>query len=203
VGVITPDLGRFQGNFGILIYPLIIGLFLFQTGFLVGFAIPGNPLLLSAGLMSSPNLARLNLPLVIGCAGLGAFAGNLLNYHQGKLVLPFLDQHPGWKQATEKFQAAFGRHGSRIVVAAAFVPILRAVVPFLAGVGQVPYRSFVIGSLIGTFAWVGLWATIGSQLATMLDGARNANWIMLGIVGLVVISIAVQTLVGRMGSKGR
>ena len=201
--MISPDLDRFQGQFGILIYPLIMGLVLVQTGFAVGFAIPGNPLLLTAGLMASPTIGRLNLPALIFCAGIGAFAGNLLNYQQGRAVRASVESQDTRRRATERLRSLLARHGSRIVVAAAFVPILRAVVPFVAGVGELPYRAFVVGSLIGTFCWVGMWCSFGSQLATMPDVAKNANWFSLGILSLVVISIVVQELIAKRGGLRR
>jgi len=201
--VISPDLDRFQGQFGILVYPLIMGLFLVQTGFVVGFAIPGNPLLLTAGLMASPAMGRLNLPALIFCAGIGAFAGNLMNYQQGRAVGKSIQPQEKCKHSAERLRGLLARHGSRIVVAAAFVPILRAVVPFIAGVSELPYRAFLVGSLIGTFCWVGMWCSFGSQLATMPDVAKNANWLSLGILSLVVVSIVVQEIVAKRGGSPR
>jgi len=185
-----------------MVYLLLVGVFLFQTGFLIGPIIPGNPLLFAAGLMANPANGRLDLTMVILCTGIGALGGNMLNYQQGYAAGPAFKRNEKWRTQIESAEAFFARHGSRTVIFAVFVPFIRAFVPFVAGMTRMSLRAFSLSSLVGAFGWTATWSVIGFELGKVPEVAQNANKIVFGIVGIVAIVAIIKAIsMRRKGPK--
>lgn len=180
---------------GPLVYAILFGLFLFQTGFLVGPVIPGNPLVFLAGAVSASG--RLNGVLVWLALGSGAFLGNLVNYRQGRAAGPAFGRSMKRTASLARAEAFFARHGRRTVAIAAFVPFYRAWVPFVAGMGRMSWPAFVGASAIGAFGWVGLWTLLGRTLGEVPAIRNNLDKIVLGIVLLVSIAAIVGVVRSR------
>ena len=178
---------------GPLVYALLFAAFFFQTGFLIGFVLPGNPLVFLAGAVSArPD--GLNATLVWLALGSGAFLGNLLNYRQGYAAGPAFGRRERWRASIEKAEAFFGRHGGRTVAIASFVPFYRAWVPFVAGMGKMPFGRYVLASAVGSFGWIGVWTLLGRLLGEVPIVKNNLDKIVLGIVLLVSV-VAISKLV--------
>jgi membrane-associated protein len=183
---LTPEgLREATEQFGPLIYLVLFALFLFQTGFLIGPVIPGNPLVFVAGLLANPKNGNLNLVAVIGALGLGVFLGNLLNYAQGKAAGPAFRNRERWRAQIENAEGFFERHGGRTVALATFVPFIRAFVPFVAGMSQMEWRRFAISSAVGAFGWIAAWSVLGYQLGHIPAVQQNSTKIVFGIVAVV------------------
>lgn len=97
----TDTLRTFAQEQGPVIYLILFAAFLFQTGFLLGPAIPGNPLIFAAGLLANPATGPLNLFVLILVVSAGVFTGNLLNYAQGKKTGPAVKKRERWRQNIE------------------------------------------------------------------------------------------------------
>lgn len=178
---------------GSLVYLLLFAAFLFQTGFLIGFVLPGNPLVFLAGAVSArPD--GLNAWLVWAVLGSGAFLGNLLNYRQGLAAGPAFARRERWRESIERAEAFFARHGARTVAVAAFVPFYRAWVPFVAGMGRMPFGRFAASSAVGAVGWIGAWTLLGRALGEVPVVKNNLDKIVLGIV-LLVSMVAVVKVV--------
>lgn len=193
----TDTLRTFAQEQGPVIYLILFAAFLFQTGFLIGPAIPGNPLIFAAGLLANPATGPLNLFLLILVVSAGVFAGNLLNYAQGKKTGPAVKKRERWRQNIENAEVFFEKHGARTVALATFVPFIRAFVPFVAGMGRMDYRRFLISSLIGAFAWISVWSVLGYYLGQFKIVQDNLTKIILGIVLLVSVVAIVKLIAGR------
>ena len=178
---------------GTAVYAALFLAFLFQTGFLVGFALPGNPLVFLAGAVSASG--RLNGLLVWGTLGSGAFLGNLLNYRQGLAAGPAFARRPRWADRIARAETFFARHGGRTVAVAAFVPFYRAWVPFVAGMGRMPFGRFALASALGAFGWIGAWTLLGRLLGEVPVVKANLDKIVLGIVALVSVVAIVKAVV--------
>ena len=179
-----------QGPF---VYAALFAAFLFQTGFLIGFVLPGNPIVFLAGAVSATG--RLNSLLVWLVLGSGAFCGNLINYRQGVVAGPSFRRRERWRESIERAEAFFGRHGGRTVSVAAFVPFYRAWVPFVAGMGGMAFRPFARASALGAFGWIGTWTLLGRALGEVPVVKNNIDKIVIGIVALVSV-VAVAKVVG-------
>jgi membrane-associated protein len=176
----------------------LAGIFLIvfaESGLLVGFFLPGDSLLFTAGFFAShpssvPDSLHLSLaPLLVGL-WIAAVAGDQLGYWFGRRVGPTLFARPDsrfFKQENlRKAEDFFERNGSKTIVLARFVPIVRTFTPIVAGTSKMPYRTYLTFDVIGGSLW-----TIGITLLGYFLGQVDAiaNHIELAVLALVAISL--------------
>lgn len=195
-GLLDPE--RLIEAFGLL------GLFLIvfaESGLLIGFFLPGDSLLFTAGfLASSPSSVAdsLHLPLVPVLLGVwvAAVAGDQVGYVFGQRVGPALFKRPDsrfFKQENvDKAQAFFDRYGPKAIVLARFVPIVRTFTPITAGVSKMHYRTFVTFNLIGGTLWAFGVTLLGYFLGQVDVIEQNLELAILTLVAISVTPIAVE-----------
>jgi membrane-associated protein len=128
-----------------------------ESGLLVGFFLPGDSLLFTAGLLASRG--TLNLPIImVGCAA-AAIAGDQVGYAIGRRAGPAIFRRPDsrlfHKKNVDRAKAYFEKNGPRTIILARFVPVIRTFVPVVAGVGAMNYRKFVTYNVVGGVLWGG------------------------------------------------
>lgn len=128
-----------------------------ESGILFGILLPGDTLLFTVGILARQGYFDITL-LTLGCV-LSAFIGNVVGYEIGKRYgLPFAKKYAKRFVSEEQLDATnqfFTRHRLTTVVLARFVPLVRTIAPFLAGVIRMDYRLFLIHSAIGAIIWAG------------------------------------------------
>lgn len=154
--LLKPDLEPLLDH-GTPIFLLVIAAIVFaESGLLVGFFLPGDSLLFSAGLVAGL-YARPNIFLLILCAMVAAIVGDQVGYVIGSRAGPKIfrrEESRFFKQEfVDRTSAFFERHGGRAVVLARFVPIVRTFTPVMAGVGNMRYRAFVTYNVVGGVLW--------------------------------------------------
>ena len=172
-----------------------------ESGLLIGFFLPGDSLLFTAGLLSSQgHLAPLPV-LLIGCF-VAAVAGDQVGYMFGSRVGPSLFRRPDsriFKQEyVEKARSYFERHGSKTIVLARFVPIVRTFAPILAGVGEMRYRTFVTFNVVGGL----LWAVGVTSLGYILG--ETAPWVedyLLPVIAVIVLLSLLPVVIEVLRSR--
>lgn len=182
-----------------------IGLFAIvfaESGLLIGFFLPGDSLLFTAGLLASQG--KLNFPLILVGCFVAAVAGDQVGYAFGNRVGPALFRRPDSRlfkhEHLEKAQAYFDKHGSKTIVLARFVPIVRTFAPILAGVGTMEYRTFVRFNLIGGFVWAVGVTSVGYVLG---DTIPDIDKYLLPIIGVIILlSLIPVVLELRRARKG-
>ena len=126
-----------------------------ESGLLIGFFLPGDSLLFTAGFLASQGL--LNLAVILVGAFLAAVAGDQVGYMFGARVGPALFKRPNsrfFRQSyVDKAQQYFDRQGPKTIMLARFIPIVRTFAPIVAGVGKMRYRTFVMFNVIGGAVW--------------------------------------------------
>lgn len=126
-----------------------------ESGLLVGFFLPGDSLLFTAGLLASQGFSNIAL-LMAGCS-LAAVVGDQVGYLIGRQAGPALFKRPDsrffHKRNAERARAYFDEHGSKTIILARFVPVVRTFAPVVAGVGQMDYRRFVTFNVVGGAVW--------------------------------------------------
>jgi membrane-associated protein len=175
-----------------------IGLFLIvfaESGLLIGFFLPGDSLLFTAGLFAARG--TLNLPVILVGCFVAAVAGDQVGYAFGKKVGPALFRRPDsrlFKQEyVEKAQHFFERHGVKTIVLARFVPIVRTFAPIVAGVGTMKYRTFVTYNVIGGLLWAVGVTMVGYMLGGLIpDIDTYLLPIIAVIIALSLIPIAME-----------
>jgi len=187
----------------------LIGIWLIvfaESGLLIGFFLPGDSLLFTAGFFASkpdsiPDELHLALlPLLIGCF-VAAVAGDQVGYLFGKRVGPALFRRPDsrfFKQENvDKAQAFFDKHGSKTIVLARFVPIVRTFTPIIAGVSNMKYRTFVMFNVIGGAMWALGITMLGYFLGQVDVIEENLEITILAIVAVSLIPMVLEVVKAR------
>lgn len=168
----------------------LFGIMFAETGLLVGFFLPGDSLLFTAGILAAQGYLEIALVLIV-LAG-GAIIGDSTGYLIGKTFGPKIfskEESMLFKKShLNKAQAFFDKHGSKTIILARFVPIVRTFVPTLAGVGKMPYPKFLTLSIIGGLFWTGSITMLGYYLGLKVDNIEV--YILPGIVLIILLSIS-------------
>jgi membrane-associated protein len=167
-----------------------------ETGLLVGFFLPGDSLLVTAGILSSPHAVGGGVfdPVVlVACLCVAAVAGDQVNYVLGKRTGEVVYSRPDGRlikrRHFEQAHAFYEARGGSAIVLARFVPILRTFVPFVAGVANMPYRRFVAFNVVGGTLWVVGLVALGHFLGgTPLGGELHR--VILVVVGVSLLPLA-------------
>lgn len=187
----------------------LLGIFLIvfaESGLLIGFFLPGDALLFTAGFLASgPSSVdeSLHLPLVPLIIGIwvAAIAGDQVGYLFGRRVGPALFNRPDsrfFKQANvEKAQVFFDKYGPRAIVLARFVPIVRTFTPITAGVSGMDYRTFVRWNVIGGTIWAFGVTLLGYYLGQVEVIERNLELAVMCVVAISLAPIAFELLKAR------
>jgi membrane-associated protein len=171
-----------------------------ETGLLVGFFLPGDSLLVTAGILACPEAIGGGLfdPLhLIICLTAAAIVGDQVNYALGAKAGDVVFSRPDGRLIKRRYfieaRDFYRVRGGSAILLARFVPILRTFVPFVAGVAQMPYRRFVAFNVIGATSWVVSMVLIGYFLGrTPL--AKNLHGVIIVVVAISLIPLAVATL---------
>ncbi len=165
-----------------------------ETGLVITPFLPGDSLLFAVGAIAARDIGidPWSAGLVIFAA---AVLGDGVNYHIGKWIGPraFGGKIPGLKVAyLERTHRFFERHGPKAVVLARFVPIVRTFAPFLAGIGTMTYRQFMVYNVVGALLWVVLLVGAGFAFGELPFVKRNFELVVVAIVVLSVLPVAVE-----------
>ncbi|HEX7167171.1 MAG TPA: VTT domain-containing protein [Acidimicrobiales bacterium] len=170
-----------------------------ESGLLFGFFLPGDSLLFTAGLLA--NQGRLNLPVILVGCFVAAVSGDQVGYAFGRRVGPALFNRPESRlfkrEHVEKAQEYFDKHGSKTIVLARFVPIVRTFAPIVAGVGKMNYRLFVTFNVLGGLLWAVGVTLLGYALGEIDWVEKNFEIAILGVIALSVLPIAYEVLRAR------
>ena len=179
---------------GLLVLLLVVFV---ESGLLVGFFLPGDSLLFTAGLLINTQDV-LPLWLVLLTVPLAAIAGDQVGYLIGRKAGPRIFNRPDSRffqqEYVDKAYAYFERYGARTIVLARFVPIVRTFAPVVAGVSRMHYRTFVVYNVLGGVLWGAGVVLLGYFLGGIAFVADNVDAIILGIVALSVLPIVVEVL---------
>ncbi|MER7330864.1 MULTISPECIES: VTT domain-containing protein [unclassified Micromonospora] len=177
-----------------------------ESGLLIGFFLPGDSLLFTAGLLTADG-KYITYPLWLVCLliTLAAIAGDQVGYAFGRKVGPALFRRPNSKLFKQenvlKAHDFFEKYGARSIVLARFVPIVRTFTPIVAGVSRMNYRTFVIYNVIGGILWGTGVTVLGYFLGQIPFVKANIEMILIAIVALSVVPIVVELLRARMAAR--
>lgn len=179
-----PSLVKTAGYIG------VFGIIFAETGLLVGFFLPGDSLLFTAGILASQGY--LNIWWL--CFGLffATLIGDNVGYQIGKHLGPKLFKRPKsfWfnPQHLERSHAFYEKHGAKTVVIARFVPVVRTFSPVVSGLARMKYTKFLVYSVVGALLWaVGL-SLLGYWLGTTVPNIEK--YIVPGIIIIILLSIS-------------
>lgn len=173
-----------------------------ESGLLIGFFLPGDSLLFTAGLLVATD-QYLHYPLWLVCTliVISAVLGDQAGYLFGRKVGPSLFRRPDSKlfkqENVQKAHEFFEKHGPKSLVLARFVPIVRTFTPIIAGVSEMRYRSFLTFNVIGGVLWGAGVTLLGAVLGQFAVVRDNIDAILILIVLISVTPIAIEYLRAR------
>ncbi|MCI0380643.1 MAG: VTT domain-containing protein [Gemmataceae bacterium] len=142
-----------------------------ETGLLIGFFLPGDSLLVTAGVAAY--FAEWNMPLLLTSLCLSAIIGDSVGYSIGYKSGPkIFNREKSWffnKDHLLKAQAFYEKHGGKTIILARFMPIIRTFAPVIAGVGRMRYPRFLFFNIFGGVGWVLSMVLIGFHLTGMIN----------------------------------
>jgi len=174
-------------EYGIWVYAILFLIIYCETGLIVMPFLPGDSLLFVAGALCG--LGALQLEWLAPLLMLAAFGGDNTNYWIGRLIgVRLLKRTNGLikREHIDKTHAFYEKHGGKTILFARFLPIVRTFAPFVAGIGLMNYRLFVLFGALGSFAWIGSLTVAGYFFGNIPIIKDNLT---LMILGIVVISL--------------
>ena len=146
-----------------------------ETGLMIGFFLPGDSLLVTAGLFAAKG--DLNIFYLIGLLSVCAIVGDATGYSIGKRLGPALFKKEDSLLFKKKHLIAahdfYEKHGGKTIIIARFVPIIRTFAPVVAGMAGMTYRRFALFNIVGGIGWVASMTMIGYGLVTMFPATEK------------------------------
>lgn len=178
-------------------YVLLFGIVFTETGLLIGFFLPGDSLLITAGVVAAAG--GLNIWLIDVLLIVAAVTGDSVGYAIGARLGPRLFARPKSllfnPRHIERTRAFYARHGSKTIVIARFVPIIRTFAPVVAGVGQMEYHRFLLYNVAGGVGWVTSMTWAGYLLGRVIPNISDyVHIVVVVVIVLSVIPIGVEIL---------
>jgi membrane-associated protein len=194
----VPELIRLVGFYG------IVAVVFAETGLLIGFFLPGDSLLITAGLFAARgdfDFATLILSLIPA-----AIIGNATGYYIGHRTGQALYQRPDSllfrREHLKMTHDYYVRHGGKTIVIAQFIPILRTFAPVVAGVAEMGYRQFATYNVVGAILWVGSMTTAGYLLGNLVPNIeQRIHYVVAVVIAISLMPPAIAWLKRRRSSK--
>lgn len=190
-------------EYGLWVYAILFAIIFAETGLVVAPFLPGDSLLFVIGALCGMGSLELQIamPLLIAAA----FAGDNTNYWIGRLLglrllnkaSPRLIRH----EHLEKTHAFYEKHGGKTVILARFLPIIRTFAPFVAGIGTMNYRHYVMFSIIGGVSWIGSLTVAGYFFGNIPFIKNNLTLMVLVIVVISFIPAILEFIKHRRRQK--
>jgi len=174
----VPELIRLVGFYGLILIVFA------ETGLLVGFFLPGDSLLITAGLFAARgdfDYAMLLLAL-IPAAIVGNATGYYIGHRTGKTLYSRPDSLLFRREHLRMTHEYYEKHGGKTIILAQFIPILRTFAPVVAGVGEMGYRQFATYNVVGAILWVGSMLTAGYLLGNAIPNIESRIHYVVAVV---------------------
>lgn len=196
-------------DYGVWIYIILFLIVFMETGLVVMAFLPGDILLFTAGTFCAGvkndvgQTAELNLLITLSLLLIAAILGDGVNYYLGKnLGLKLLNWkindkpivNPKYIMKTNEF---YKLHGPKTIITARFLPIIRTFAPFVAGIGEMPYATFIRYNVVGAFIWVFSLVFLGYFLGSFAFVKNNFEIVIFGIITLSLLPMLIKVVLNK------
>ena len=190
-------LGTVINNYGFETYLILFLIIFLETGLVVTPFLPGDSLIFAAATFAA--LGALNIYILVGVLMVAAILGDTANYeigrHLGEKLLK--SERLIKKEHIEITNKFYEKHGGKTIIFARFVPIVRTLAPFVAGIGKMSYRHFISFNALGGILWVAIVSICGYFFGNIPVVKENFTIV---VIGIIVISI-LPGIIGFVKSK--
>lgn len=195
---IDTHLAELSAEYGVWLYAILFLIVFAETGFVVTPFLPGDSLLFAAGALCATEGSHLNPHLLVVLLLVAAIGGDALNYSIGRRLGPRAYRlrfvKPEHLQRTAAF---FEKHGPKTIVLARFVPIVRTFAPFVAGIGQMQYRTFGTYNIVGALLWVPSFVYAGYFFGNLPIVKENFGLVVIGVIVVSVLPMVWEFIRAR------
>ena len=178
-------------DYGTWTYAILFLIVFCETGLVITPFLPGDSLLFAAGAIAAKPESGLNVWVICLLLFIAAVIGDTVNYHMGRYLGPrvFASRFGRWvnPKHLERTQSFFETYGAKTIVIARFVPIIRTFAPFVAGIGQMDYRRFLIYNVVGGAVWVVSLTLAGYYFGGLPIVKKNFELVVIGIVFVSIL----------------
>jgi len=188
---------QYQGWTYLILFAIIFA----ETGFVVTPFLPGDSLLFAAGALIAGGNSGLDIYLLAFILIVAAFTGNTLNYTFGKFLGPKVFKEDNKILKLDYYlqtKAFFDRHGGKAVIFSRFMPIIRTIAPFVAGVGRMPVLRYSLYNIVGGVSWIVLFLFSGYLLGNV--PFFKAHFSLIGIA-IILVSVVPAIIAAIKGGR--
>ncbi|MBK6977582.1 MAG: VTT domain-containing protein [Cytophagaceae bacterium] len=183
-------LQAFLSEYDKLTYALLFLVIFVETGLIVMPLLPGDSLLFAVGLLASTT-GKLDIAIVIPLLVLAALLGDNVNYFVGRKFSEFIKSRDKIlflkREYIEQTEQFYDKYGTKAVIVARFMPIIRTIAPFVAGAGSMRYSRYITFCFIGAVLWVSSITLLGYFLGNNDFVKANFEKVVLGIIFVSVL----------------
>jgi len=199
----------FLQDYGIWVYAILFLIIFVETGLVVMPFLPGDSLLFATGMLAAQFPESLNVWLVMILLFIAAVLGDTVNYSIGKQIgmriinFKILGKQPVTVEHINKTHSFYEKYGSKTIVIARFVPIVRTLAPFVAGIGRMNYATFLTYNFVGGFIWVFGITLAGYFLGNIPLIKDNFSKVVLLIILVSVLPIIYSVIKEKLSNKNK
>lgn len=173
-----------------------------ESGLLIGFFLPGDSLLFTAGFLVHEGIFTINIHIFVLLLFIAAVAGDSTGYAFGSRVGRKLFERENSrlfrKENLERAEAFYKKHGAKTIVLARFIPVIRTFAPIVAGMSSMKYRTFLIYNVIGAFIWTAGFTYLGYYAGRLLNELGiNIELAVILIIILSTLPIIIHPIMDR------
>jgi len=203
---IDKNLNLIIQNYGIWTYLILFLIIFCETGLVVAPFFPGDSLIFVAGAFAGSG--SLKIEWLIALFSLAAIIGDTVNYWIGNFVGPKVfhkkDARFFKKEYLDEANKFYEKHGGKTIILARFIPIIRTFAPFVAGIGKMSYRRFIIYNILGGVAWVSIFSLGGYYFGSLPIIKENLSLVIFAIIILSLMPLTIKFLKSKIRKpKGR
>jgi len=191
-------------NYGWQTHLILFAVIFWETGVVIWPFLPGDSLLFAAGSIAALPNSPLNILILFILLSAAAILGDTVNYWIGHWFGPMAFNRDGRflkKKYLDQTSNFYDRYGAQTIVIARFVPIVRTFAPFVAGIGRMPYRRFIIFNVAGAVLWNFLLLGAGYLFGGLETVKNNFSLVILAIIFLSCLPMLVEFIKFKIGPK--
>ena len=203
---IDQHLEYFINTYGYWVYAILFLIVFVETGVVVMPFLPGDSLLFAAGMLAAQQ-NDLNVWIVIGLLLIAAISGDSLNYSIGQKFgmkvtrIKIFGKQFVQQEHLDKTHSFYEKYGSKTIVIARFVPIVRTLAPFVAGIGRMSYKTFITYNILGAILWVVGVTLVGYFLGNIPIIKDNFSKVVIGIIIISLLPIVYEIIKEKYFNK--
>ncbi|MFM8849936.1 MAG: DedA family protein [Cytophagales bacterium] len=188
-------------DYGTLTYAILFLIVFTETGLIVMPFLPGDSLLFAAGAIAALPNSTLNIYLTVPLLITAALLGDNVNYFVGRFAASFIKSRERIlffkREYLEQTEAFYQRHGTKTIIMARFVPIVRTIAPFVAGAGSMNYQRYIFNCIAGAILWVVGLSSLGYLFGNIPLVKENFEKVIIAIILISVLPMLVGLIQGK------